>query len=877
MKDKYIGFNVFLVLLLLFGAVLAILPVSAHTPPWTVSTYSYIVVAPSPIGVGQTTYVTYWIDKVPPTAAGTWGYRWHDMTITVTKPDGTTETLGPFTSDSVGGAWASYIPRMVGTYTFVGHFPSQVVQNVNPYPFPLQVDIGQAYVNDTYTSSDSKPVTLTVTNEQLASNYPDNPLPTGYWQRPINSMNRNWYVLGGNWLGLASTNFGITGKYDANNGNFNPYTTAPETAHVLWTKALAFGGQIGGEFGDTQTSIYATGTAYEAKFSAVILSGILYYTEYPGAGNDPGQLKAVDLRTGEEVWSITAKAPLKCGMVYNFVNGDQYGASAYLFTAPATMGFIPYPPGNTWSMYDAKTGAWILDIANTTAGTLVRGPNGELLSYRAAAGKLSLWNVSRLMAKSEDKFLTFTYYSGTEIWRPPQGQNLTWSDGNQWEVPIATNMSGNAISLSVSKVSNDVVLVTQSAPSVPGGHNLGWRIDAAYSASDGHLLWGPLNRTLTPWTGVGLGPAAEGVYTEYTRQTMTMTGYDIKTGQKLYDTIGFNNSWNYYNYQIGVIAYGNLYVWGMSGEVYCFDVHTGSLKWNWNAGAAGVDTPYGTWPLGTWPSHYVLADHKLYVRAGHDYTPPVFKGAKIYCLDATTGVKLWESLSFDIVSSPAITDGIMLWDNGYDNLLYAYGKGQSATTVSVPDTAIPLGTPVLIKGTVTDQSPGQTCLGIPAAGTPAISDEKMSVWMEYLYQQQPMPTDATGVSVHLTATDEHGTNVDIGSVTSDVKGNYYASWTPPALGIYKISATFDGSKSYYGSSQETGILVSEASAVPTLTPIPTQTIAPTIAPTGTVSASPTVAPTPGTGVSTETLLIAGVAVVIIIAVVAVALVLRKRK
>jgi outer membrane protein assembly factor BamB len=871
MKSKLFSF---LILFLLVFAAIAVIPVNAHTPPWTVSTYSYIVVEPSPIGVGQTAYVTYWIDKVPPTASGSWGYRWHGMTITVTKPDGTTENLGPFNSDAVGGAWASYVPQMVGTYTFVGHFPSQVVVNENPYPFPLSVDIGVAFVNDTYAASDSTPVTLTVTNQQLTSNYPDNPLPKDYWSRPISSMNRNWYTLGGNWLGLASTNFGITGKYDANNGNFNPYTTAPESAHVLWTKSLAFGGQIGGEFGDSQTSVYATGTAYEAKFSAVIISGILYYTEYPGAGNNPGKLKAVDLRTGQEVWNIDAKSPLKCGMVYNFVNGDQYGALSYLFTAPATMGFIPYPPGNTWSMYDAKTGAWILDIANTTAGTLVRGPNGELLSYRASGGMLSLWNASRLMAKSSDKLLTFTYYSGTEIWRPPQGANISWTDGNQWSAPLATNLSGVPISLSVSKVSDDVVLATQSAPAVPGGHNMGWRVDAAYSAIDGRLLWGPVNRTLTPWTGVGLGPAAEGVYTEYTRQTMTMSGYDLKTGQKLYNTLPFNSSWNYYNYNIGAIAYGNLYVWGLSGEVYCFDVHTGTLKWNWNAGSAGIDTPYGTWPLGTWPSHYVIADGKLYLRAGHDYTPPVFKGAKIYCLNAYTGEKLWDSLSFDIVSSPAVADGIMLWDNGYDNLIYAYGKGLSATTVSVPDTAIPLGSPVLIKGTVTDQSPGKTCIGVPAAGTPAISDADMSRWMEYLYQQQPKPTNATGVSIHLTAIDPNGNSQEIGTITSDIKGNYFASWTPTLTGIYKISASFEGSKSYYSSDVETAFLIGEASTVPSVTSTPTQTTQPTVAPT--VTASPSPVPNTGSALGTEVYIaIAAAAVIAIVA--AAALVLRKRK
>ena len=63
---------------------------SAHDPPWTISTYAFIVASPNPVGVGQTAYVNFWIDKVPPTAIGLWGTRWHDFELTVTKPDGTT-------------------------------------------------------------------------------------------------------------------------------------------------------------------------------------------------------------------------------------------------------------------------------------------------------------------------------------------------------------------------------------------------------------------------------------------------------------------------------------------------------------------------------------------------------------------------------------------------------------------------------------------------------------------------------------------------------------------------------------------------------------------------------------------------------------------
>jgi len=830
-KTKTTIATIALILVLTITALIASIPViSAHDPPWTISTYSFLSVTPNPVGVGQTAYVGLWIDKVPPGAIGRgWGYRWHNMTVTVTKPDGEIETMGPFDSDAVGGAWTAYVPDQIGTYTFQSSFPEQVAVEENPYPHGAGfIPLGYDFINDTYTGSTSKVVTLTVQEDPIETAFSDNPFPTEYWERPMHSMNRNWYSLGGNWLGLAATSFGATGMY-AVTGNFNPYTTAPNSAHVVWTKPIAFGGQVGGELGPYETSLYATGTAYEAKFGAVIMYGILYYTEYPGAGNNPGDLKAVDLRTGEELWSIYAKNPLKCGMIYNFISGDQYGAHAYLFTAPASLGFTLrlYTP-QVWSMYDAMTGDWILDIANASAGTLTTGPNGELLSYTTSGGMLTMWNASKCIEQGSKLNNIFTIYSAYEIWRPPENVTIDWSPGNEWSVPVADPR------LSVSTVSDDVVLlVVQSGGAiggVPGGAQVGWRLDAGYSASTGELLWGPINRTLTPWTSVCLGgmqggTAGEGVYVEYTNQFMTWVGYSLTTGEKLWGpTEPKNSTWGYYDWTApAVIGYGNLYSWGLGGEVYCYDVHTGAEKWYWTPGSAGFDTPYGVWALGTWNTHHILADGKLYVRAGHDYTPPVFKGAKLYCLDAYTGDEIWSSLSFDILGSPACADGYMVWFNGYDNQIYCYGMGLTATTVTAPDTGIPLGSSVMIRGTVTDQSPGQTCLGIPAAGTPAISDEYMSEWMEYLYQQQPMPADATGVKVTLDAIDPNGNFISIGTATSDMSGFYSYMWEPEHEGKYTIIATFEGSESYWSSYAETAIGVTEApSPAAPIEPEPTE-------------------------------------------------------
>ena len=110
---------------------------------------------------------------------------------------------------------------------------------------------------------------------------------------------------------------------------------------------------------------------------------------------------------------------------------------------------------------------------------------------------------------------------------------------------------------------------------------------------------------------------------------------------------------------------------------------------------------------------------------------------------------------------------------------------------------------------------------MPTAGTPAISDDSMSAWMEYLYMQQPMPKNATGVEVTLETLDPNGNFYEIGKTTSDASGMYSYVFTPEVPGLYTIIATFEGSNSYYSSYVETAINVVEApQASPTPTPPP---------------------------------------------------------
>jgi hypothetical protein len=78
--------------------------------------------------------------------------------------------------------------------------------------------------------------------------------------------------------------------------------------------------------------------------------------------------------------------------------------------------------------------------------------------------------------------------------------------------------------------------------------------------------------------------------------------------------------------------------------------------------------------------------------------------------------------------------------------------------------------------------------------------------------QKAIPNDVTvtGVPVKLLAIDSNNNVIDIGTATSDLSGKFQFAWTPPAEGLYKITATFAGDKSYGSSWGETGLSVGPA-------------------------------------------------------------------
>jgi hypothetical protein len=90
--------------------------------------------------------------------------------------------------------------------------------------------------------------------------------------------------------------------------------------------------------------------------------------------------------------------------------------------------------------------------------------------------------------------------------------------------------------------------------------------------------------------------------------------------------------------------------------------------------------------------------------------------------------------------------------------------------------------------------------------------------MQYIYMQQPLPTNVTGVPVTLTYVDPNNNSYTIGTTaTIGATGQYTMTWTPQIPGVYHITATFSGTNSYGTSSALTSIDVTNAP--PTASPI----------------------------------------------------------
>jgi hypothetical protein len=803
----------------------------------------FIIAAPNPVGVGQTSNFVFFNPQVPPGASANGVVR-YAYKIDITDPDGVVTHFptadqvvaaqtgggaaianGTFLSDSTGSTYMAFTPDKVGNYTIKVTFVSMrylwnstVGGGSNDYygtVFPEATNTRTLVVQDT-------PVSLI--------GLPDiSYMPTAYWTRPIEGQNTNWYLYSSNYLNSAHDDSYGAGAQN----NFQPDGVAPNSAHILWTRPTEDNGVLGGTNGGRNTAgvgnVFNAGSQYQPRFGfKVIMYGRLYFSPNYVYSGSSEFLDCVDLKTGALLYEInttsTGGMP-SFGYYYSDDNPNEHGIvnPGWLFT------------NNFATGYEPLKGFRYLNITNAPSGFEVQGPAGEYV-------RLMLTN----LGNSTKPNYYMQQWNSSKVFSG-QGQSTTAVNAStpnryDWNVSSPIQFTSSPTIRAVSLTSN-----------ILWGSNGTWNSGSgspSYAYPDSVSVWaisidpstrGNLISMTTLQTQLNdeqnnifvRADATAGIFVTIQIPTCSFTAYDMKTGAALWttDPQADLNPYGYYTWPSLIsgtqtkIAYGMLYTGGYTGSVSAYYLTNGSLAWR-------QTYPTGGEKINDYTSMIALiADGKIYVGTHeHSADTPLYKGMHLRCINATSGANIFELSSWVYPDAIAEADGVLIYWNNYDGQIYALGKGPSAMTVEAPMADVTLGSGLVIRGTVLDVSAGtkqaQQAADFPY-GVPAVSDESQGHWMEYVYEQKNKPTDTTGVPVTLNVVDANGNYRTIGTVTSDASGSFSYNWVPDIPGKYTLIASFAGSESYWPTSAQTAFAVDLPATTPATTNAPITNLATT--------------------------------------------------
>ena len=843
LKSKTMAILIIAILTISMSAMILLPSTNAHNPPWNIATVAYVNVSPNPVGIGQQALIVMWIENLNPSASGVTGDRWQNYTLKITAPDGTVTSLGPYTAGPTSATDYPYVPNQLGSYKVDFNFGGQTAKLANPINGLNGTN--DAYVGDYYMPS-SATTNFTVQQDPVPGQtfYP---LPQQYWTRPVNSQLSSWGGLLSNWL--------YTPPAVVN--NLQPIGQGPLTSHIMWTQPVQFGGIVGGaytsgatKFGSYQGGAYTfyEGMSYEERnISPIIIGGYLYYELPLSHQATGGGYVCVDLRTGQQLWKQNYTVNPTFGQLYGYDSINQHGV--------LPNGWLWAVSGSTWIAYDAMTGNWLFNLTNVPSGTIRYGVNGEIVKYQIDTnGKwLADWNN------------TAGYYNGTNVnqvgefldvgsganalqWRTV-GKVVNMVSAYSWNTTLSTPITpGSTI---IDAVPDYLVLVSTptsagsrgvSNTPVMANQTLPYNVSAISIAPDtlGQVLWtknypGIAANITRLYYGLD---ATTDIYMMYDKETFQIFGYSLKTGEQVWGpfTMDAGTNWQLFQAALinqGVATNGILVTTGWGGVTYGVNDTNGQLLWTYGNGpiGSGNSTNSGTIaPYGNFPTFIgaVVGGTAILFNSEHSPIEPPEQSEMIRCINITTGQQIWDLNAWPVSTSfyneiGAVAEGFLTFFNEYDGQMYSVGQGPSATTVSAPDVAVPLGSSLVIKGTVTDISAGTEQSRVKADypnGVPVASDASMSAWMSHIYQQFPEPANFTGVPVSIDVLDSNGNYRNIGSTFTTSAGTFSFRWTPDISGDYTVYANFVGTNGYWGSTAQNAFYVSPAANTPAPTPAP---------------------------------------------------------
>ncbi|HLN46492.1 MAG TPA: PQQ-binding-like beta-propeller repeat protein [Candidatus Sulfotelmatobacter sp.] len=759
-------------------------------------TKAYLSFRPNPVGLGQPFLVNLWVTPAPGAQRQYLAYK-----VTITKPDGTTQTLTMDSYVADGTAWFEYVADQVGEWKLKWEFPGIYFPAGRYFEGKIinATSGGQVYSQAVYCPPDATEEQKLTVQEDIVWSWPPAPLPTDYWTRPVNEENREWWPILGNypWYGPGGGSmwdqlYPNTNPYANPAYAFVPWVQGPNSPHVVWKREYSLGGLLGGDLGAASSvywsdwynrpTIILAGRGYQAitKPSSTGPSGQTYWQSY-------------DLRTGEIFW----ERPL-------FTGEAEPTLIEYGITSLAVPGVQPKPDtpyimsisNGYLRKYEVVNGYMLLNVSiaplTGSGGTYYR--NGYCLAVQdlgATAGanryRLINWTTFGTATSLASRIVSNTTYGRSSL---PGGQTT------DYQVGIGTTIAGVD----------------------SGGIRIGQRIES-YDLATGTLLW---NKTTEEPQYSGASNVADHGKIAILSAKGYYVAYDLRTGTQAWKTKSLDYPWDepgWGSYSV-ISAYGKLYWFAQTG-IYAIDWDTGNIDWKYE-----IKTPFPyeteyTSANGTtvYPFHApgICADGKIYAYAcEHSPETPFYRGLPTLCINATTGELIWKiAMSGSgqhtrVASQLRVADGYLTLGTR-DGYMYVFGKGKSQTTVTAPDTIIAKGSGLVIKGTVLDISPAQP-------NTPCVSKDSMTLQMEHIHMQTAIDgiwhnETLMGVPVSLTAVGSDGSYVDLGTVTTDgYYGTFSKVWTPDKEGDYKIIASFAGDDSYGSSAASTAVSIGPAPA-----------------------------------------------------------------
>jgi hypothetical protein len=177
---------------------------------------------------------------------------------------------------------------------------------------------------------------------------------------------------------------------------------------------------------------------------AVVMNGIAYYTIMAGASGNVQGWQAVDLRTGETIWTksagIDGNEKIKCGFIFNMHNIQQFGSFAFLMTTGTTVA----NQGTVTRVYDAWTGSLVMNLTNSRNLAMIVDnvptvadvgnyrafdQQGGLLGWFVEGGNLKRWNSTYLLSTVNAQGIGSTSMGNTQ---------KNWTNGIDQVIPLPT-------------------------------------------------------------------------------------------------------------------------------------------------------------------------------------------------------------------------------------------------------------------------------------------------------------------------------------------------------------------------------------------------------------------------------------------------------